>query len=264
MEDLLLIDIPDFSVEYESNMRCGYSSKKARENLRKALERASKGYCMYCYKRIVVDGNRQGHLEHAIEKDFSDKLVECVPNIGIACGTCNLSYKKEDQQHRRISEDEIRIFERGTCHADCTQPCSQYDQLKSVYLNNEAAHIILQPHGVRGKETENPLKLQYDILRSKFQASNKYKYSECERGFIEDHIRRFRLNGEQEKTRQLIAFLKDTIDNDGYYSKMEYNHYIVELFAGQLRGKTRSEILKICSFLYIKAVSKFHSDSSLS
>lgn len=258
MEDLLLIDIPDFSVEYESNVKYGYSAKKAKENLRKALEKASKGYCMYCYKRIVVDGNRQGHLEHAIEKDFSEKLVECVPDIGIACSTCNTSYKKEDQKLRQIPTDEIRMFNRGLCQEDCTSPCSQYDQLKSVYLENEAAHIILQPHGVRGKETKSPLKLQYDILQSKFQASNKYKYSQYERRFMEDHIRRFRLNGEQEKTKQLVSFLKDTIDNNGYYSKMEYNHYIVELFAGQLQGKTRKEILKICSFLYIKAVAKFH------
>ena len=85
MEDLLLIDIPDFSVEYESNMRCGYSSKKARENLRKALERASKGYCMYCYKRIVVDGNRQGHLEHAIEKDFSFKTLLSAIALSVLC-----------------------------------------------------------------------------------------------------------------------------------------------------------------------------------
>lgn len=104
------------------------------------------------------------------------------------------------------------------------------------------------------------LKLQYDVLQSRFQASNKYEYSEREIEFIEDHIKRFRLNGEREKTKQLAAFLKDTIDHQGHYTNMEYNHYIVELFVAQLKGKTREEILKICESLYIKAVMKFQAE----
>lgn len=99
-----------------------------------------------------------------------------------------------------------------------------------------------------------------DVLQSRFQASNRYMYSEQEIEFMEDHIKRFRLNGEREKTKQLVAFLKDTIDCEGRYTKMEYNHYIVELFMEKLQGKTREEILKICKLLYIKAVLKFQTE----
>ena len=257
MNSLLMIDIPDFFVEYEDNVEYGYSSEKLKRNLRKALQKASSGYCMYCYKRIVIDGNEVGHLEHAIEKDYSPKLEQCVPNIGIACSKCNLSYKKKEQQCRIISEDEIQAFEKGSCAKNCTTTCNKYMRMKSVYLKNKAAHIILQPGGVLGIETKNPLRLQYDVLQSKFQASNKFEYSEKEVAFIEDHIRRFRLNGEHEKTKQLVKFLKDTIDNEGYYTKMEYNHYIVELFVNKLKGRPREEVVKVCGYLYIKSVMKF-------
>lgn len=40
---------------------------------------------MYCYSRIRVDGKLYVNLEHAIEKKNSEKLVECISNIGIAC-----------------------------------------------------------------------------------------------------------------------------------------------------------------------------------
>lgn len=257
MNDLLMIDIPDFSVEYEAGIKYGYSSRKSKRNLKNVLQKASKGYCMYCYKRIVVDGMGSGHLEHAIEKEYSKKLEQCVPNIGIACTACNLSYKKREQQCRIISKDEIQAFEKGSCDENCTTSCSKYLRIKSVYLENKSAHIILQPGGVFGKETKNPLKLQYNILQSRFQASNKYEYSKQEIEFIENHIKRFRLNSESEKTKQLVAFLKDTIDHEGYYTNMEYNHYIVELFVNKLQGKSREEIVKICKSLYIKAIIKF-------
>lgn len=257
MENLLMIDIPDFSVEYEDGVEYGYTSEKLKENLRAVLEKASKGYCMYCYRRIVIDGIGSGHLEHAIEKEQSSKLEQCVPNIGIACSKCNLSYKRRGQKYRIIPKNEIKFFERDSCNKNCTVPCSEYQRVKSVYLNNQAAHIILQPGGVIGEESKNPLRLQYDVLQSRFQVSGRYHYSEQEIEFMEDHIKRFHLNGEREKTRQLVNFLKDTIDHEGYYTKMEYNHYIVELFVDRLQGRTREEILKVCTCLYIKAVSKF-------
>lgn len=255
-----MIDIPDFSVEYEKGVEYGYSSEKMKRNLRRVLQKASRGYCMYCYRRVVIDGNEVGHLEHAIEKEYSPKLEQCVPNIGLACNKCNLSYKKREQQCRIIPKNAIKVFERGICAKNCIIPCNKYMRMKLIYLKNQAAHIILQPGGVLGLETKNPLKLQYDVLRSKFQASARYSYSEKEIEFIEDHIQRFRLNGEREKTKQLVKFLKDTIDNEGYYTKMEYNHYIVELFANKLEGKSREEIAKICEYLYINAVIKFQLD----
>lgn len=260
MESLLVIDIPDFSVDYENDTEYGYTSEKVKSNLKLALEKAGRGYCMYCYRRIVTDGFSFGQLEHAIEKEFSDRLEQCVPNIGIACSKCNLSYKKREQKLRKISRNKIEIFEQGNCNPNCTVPCERYNKLKAIYIKNKAAHIILQPGGVIGTDTKNPLKIQYDVVKSQFQPSKKYQYSGQEQEFIEDHIKRFRLNNEREKTKQLVAFLRDTIDNEGFYTKMEYNHYIVELFVKQLKGKKREEILKICTYLYTKAIYKFQGE----
>ncbi|MCI9411895.1 MAG: hypothetical protein HFG36_07485 [Eubacterium sp.] len=72
--DNFIIDIPDFLVEYQEDVQYGYSSEKSKGNLRSVLEKASRGYCMYCYRKIVIDGIGTGHLEHAVEKDYSPKL----------------------------------------------------------------------------------------------------------------------------------------------------------------------------------------------
>lgn len=39
---------------------------------------------------------------------------------------------------------------------------------------------------------------------------------------------------------------------------MEYNHMIVELFVEKLQGKTKEEILKICSTIYEYAIMTFY------
>lgn len=49
---------------------------------------------MYCYTRIRVDNKLYANLEHAIEKNNSDKLIECVPNIGLSCSVCNQTFKR--------------------------------------------------------------------------------------------------------------------------------------------------------------------------
>lgn len=59
---------------------------------------------MYCYTRIRIDGKFYANLEHAIEKNNSKKLVECVPNIGLACSVCNQSLKKRGENNRRLSQ----------------------------------------------------------------------------------------------------------------------------------------------------------------
>lgn len=75
---------------------------------------------------------------------------------------------------------------------------------------------------------------------------------------IKTHIARFKLNDRQQKTEQLIKFLRDIINNEGRYTSIEYNNMIVELFVKRLEGKTVEEILKICSTIYEYAVVKFY------
>lgn len=116
-------------------------------------------------------------------------------------------------------------------------------RLRKKYLKNENAHIILQPSGITGEDSNQELLMQYDVLETEF---------------ILDHINRFHLNSEEDKTRQLIRFIEDTIERDGHYTKVEYNNLIVELFVEQvLSDKNREEILKICRLIYSYSFSKF-------
>lgn len=257
-KNLLLIDIPKFEIEYGEE-ELSYTKKKGKENLNKVLYEASRQYCMYCYSRIQIDNRRFGHLEHAIERMISpEKLTNCIPNIGLSCGYCNDKYKKRHEKSRKPDNEVLAQFEKAECKDNCKAVCREYQDLKKNYLSKDGAQIILQPLGVVGEETGLELLLQYDILEGKFIPSQNKPYSEKEKSFIWDHINRFHLNEKQERTRQLIRFVEDTIEHNGEYSKLEYNNLIVELFVKQvLQGKKREEILKICRLIYSYSFVKF-------
>ena len=258
-EEILMLQIPKFQVKYSDEKKYAWSDKTGRENLKEVLTEASKGYCMYCYRRIVLDGQNFGHLEHSIEKDNSkEKLTDCVPNISIACSICNTSYKKRGEKKRKINLDLVLKFEEKACIQNCTTPCEEYKNLKKEYIKNKAAQIILQPFGIKGFDTGEEMELEYDVLDAEFKPSTFHSYSDAEKEFIKNHIIRFGLNEKQQKTKQLIHFLEDTINNDGRYTTMEYNHMIVELFVEKLQGKTKEEIFKICSTIYEYAIMKFY------
>lgn len=105
--------------------------------------------------------------------------------------------------------------------------------------------------GVRGIDSGEPLALQYDILNMKFQAaSNFHAYSVGEIKFIDLHIKRFRLNDPQYRTRKLFEFIKGIIDNDGKMPQYEFNNLIVEQFYEAMKGKSETEILKVCKSIY--------------
>lgn len=256
--ELLVLQIPKFTVEFVKDKAYGYSSEEKKKSLKETLVKASNGYCMYCYRRIVLDRQNNGHLEHGIEKENSSKLFDCVPNISIVCGSCNMSRKKKGEKKRKLEKKVIEEFEKSKCIDGCVKPCNSYEKLKELYIENEESKIILQPLGVRGKETGESLELEYDVLDTEFKPSSKYQYSDNEKEFINKHIVRFKLNDREQKTEQLIKFLRDTINNNGIYTTVEYNNMIVELFVKQLEGRSREEILKICSTIYEYEVVKFN------
>lgn len=256
----LKIEIPFFKVSFNKEVHYSATTGKGKEALKELLHGEAQGYCMYCYTRIMIDGKYTGHLEHAIEKNMSkDYLTECLPNIGVACSICNGKYKRYQEKKRMVSKDEIKKFEsRISCEDGCREPCEAYLDLKKAYLRNESSHIILQPLGVIGEESGEQMALQYDVLETEFEPSNKYAYTIKEKDFIMDHIDRFHLNDKRSKTRQLISFLEDTIEMEGKYSKREYNNMVVKLFVEQiLNGKNQKEILKICSAIYAYSMLKF-------
>lgn len=257
MEDYLNLEIPVFKPHYRKWKRYGYEVAKEKANTREVLLEAGRGYCMYCYTRIVIDGRFQGHLEHAIEKNNSKRLTECIPNIGVACSQCNISFKKCGEKKRKLEAKKIIQFHnRVKCtehnRKQCTVPCAALRKLQKEYCENADAHFILQPMGVKGAQSNEPLMIQYDVLMAEFQpANNTHTYSVDEVKFIKDHIKRFRLNDPQFRTKQLQDFVKNVVDNYGNIPQYEFNNLIVELFAEKLKEKTACEAYKICSKIYL-------------
>lgn len=87
-------------------------------------------------------------------------------------------------------------------------------------------------------------------------AKKSHTYSDRELRFIEAHIKRFRLNDPQFRSRQLFDFVKNVIDNNGNIPKYEYNNLTVKLFRENLADKSSEEILKICKNIFIITFAK--------
>lgn len=201
----------------------------------------------------------QRQLEHAIEKSNSDKLVECVPNIGLACSDCNSSFKRrgEAQRNKNMRGEVLKQFEeKSRCSVkrrkQCTVPCKALRKLQESYNKLPGGEIILQPMGAKGEQSGEPLALQYNVLKMEFQPNtNQYTYSKEELSFIQKHIQRFHLNDPQYRTHQLADFLKIIIDGGGMIPQYEYNNLVVKLFADKIREKTKEERVDICSRIYV-------------
>jgi len=256
MDDIFLIEIPIFKPKYKRWKKYGYKNSTEKENLKNVLEECSNGYCMYCYTRIRVDGKFYANLEHAIEKNNSKKLVECIPNIGLACSVCNQSLKKYGEQNRKLSQEIVSDYERDSLcsvkkRKQCTLPCKALRTLQRQYGNLPGGEIILQPNGIKGSDTNEILNLQFDILKMEFQpANNFHKYSEKEQEFINTHICRFKLNDPRYKREGLYDFIRNIVDNEGNIPTYQYNNILVEKFCDKLKDRTKEEIYKICKTIF--------------
>lgn len=105
--------------------------------------------------------------------------------------------------------------------------------------------------------TNEKLILQYNVMNMEFEpAKDSHTYSDSELRFIEAHIKRFRLNDPQFRSRQLFEFVKNVIDNNGNIPKYEYNNLTVKLFRENLKDKSSEEILKICKNIFIITFAK--------
>lgn len=218
---------------------------------------------MYCYTRILVDRKMFGNLEHAIEKNNSDKLIECIPNIGLACPTCNQSFKRRNEKNRKLPEAELAEFERKSkCTLEkrkqCTVPCWALKKIQQYYCQLPDAQIILQPMGVIGWDSKEPLVLQFDVLSMCFQpALASHKYSSEEIIYIEEHIKRFHLNDPDYRTESVFKFVEQVINHHRKLQKYECNNWLVEKFAEMLSKYTEKEALKLCEIIYCSTFSKF-------
>ncbi len=245
--------MPDFSPAYSKNVQYGYSGKRG-VALKQLLLDTSNFHCMYCYASIKGDRTDLGEIEHAIEKTLSDYLSECVPNMAIACSNCNQSLKRAGEKQRKnkikpyVNKYEKNLICKG---AECKGFCEAYAELRKQYC--KLNKLNLQPFGTVGLNSGEKYMLQYDIMKAEFIPSKKHNYDDNDLEILEHHIRQFRLNDADYKTRALIEFIKDTIEADGKYSshKNKYSNYIVDLFVEKIREYSTGEVLKICERIYI-------------
>lgn len=108
-EDFFLIDIPVFKPVYVMNEKYGWTKHK--ENLLLLLKDTTDGYCMYCYDSVWINRQIRGQIEHGIERVNSKQyLSDCVPNLGLACDNCNLSYKRRGEKIRKLPAKSIKEF----------------------------------------------------------------------------------------------------------------------------------------------------------
>lgn len=257
MEDFLTLEIPAFEPKYKKTIRYGYANAVEKCNLKTVLEESTGGFCMYCFSRVRVDQKLYANLEHAIEKGNSDQLIECIPNIGLSCAVCNQTFKRIGERKRKLPGEIIDQYEKESkCSVDnrkrCTSACKALRELQKSYSCLPGAEIILQPMGIQGKDSQEELALQYNVLKMMFEPSkDRHTYSDRELGFIDAHINRFRLNDSQYRTRQLFNFVQNVIDSNGKLPTYEYNNFIVKLFHEKLSGKSREEIVKICESIFL-------------
>ena len=262
MVDLLLLEMPVFRPHYKRWKKYGYTNLIEKNNLKDILEESTDGYCMYCYTRIRVDGKLYANLEHAIEKNNSDKLIECIPNIGLSCPVCNQTFKRIGEKKRKLPKKDIAQYEESSkcsakCRKQCTVSCKALRKLQKKYSSLTDAEILLQPMGIQGMDSNEVLILQYNVMNMQFEPAQKsHTYSDRELRFIEAHIKRFRLNDPQFRSRQLFEFVKNVIDNNGNIPKYEYNNLTVKLFRENLKDKSSEEILKICKNIFIITFAK--------
>lgn len=217
---------------------------------------------MYCFSRIRVDGKLYANLEHAIEKNNSDKLIECIPNIGLSCPVCNQTLKRIGERRRKLPQDDIAQYENTSrCSVErrkqCTVACKALRKLQKGYSGLPGAEILLQPMGIRGNDSGEIMVLQYNVLNMEFEpAKNTFTYSHNELQFINTHIKRFRLNDPKHRSRQLFDFVRHVIDNNGRIPVYEYNNLTVKLFQEKLTGLSQKEVLKLCKSIFVIAFPK--------
>lgn len=71
-----------------------------------------------------------------------------------------------------------------------------------------------------------------------------------------NHILRFHLNDPKFRTRQLVDYIRNMIDNGGNVQQYEYNNMIVQLFVDKIKDKTVEEKVDICSKIYVMLITR--------
>lgn len=183
------IDYPRRNIKYYS----AYGKPK----LGKKLYDSCKGYCMYCGKTVNIEGDRNFHLEHSVDKaghmyqklDPNGVLEHCKFNLAIACAKCNTVCKKMVEKINLAAYAPI-----PKCLSKCDDMCEMYSKIREEYITKNA--IILQPKGI---EEPVPHMISYDLLKHIYIPMGAAGREDVI-FTIQNHIDRFKLNGERFST----------------------------------------------------------------
>lgn len=264
MEEIFILELPNYKVEFETNKDYKYGSDRGEENLKEVLIKSSREYCMYCYTRIIVDGKNYGQLEHTIEQSIAPVLSKCHHNISIACPTCNLSLKKKEQKKRKIEiRDDLK------CDFSCgNMPCEIYYEVANAYVLNlinkdDIKKFILKPRGIIQNDAfskEVYYKVAYDLLNFKFIPYEDERYLPESKKYIEEHIEKFYLNDEKYRTREIVKVIEDILNLEKIPNKTRYNNLVAEIFIEKLEKiyveYGMEKVKKICKTLEKQRVMK--------
>ncbi|MCI8888012.1 MAG: hypothetical protein HFG70_07995 [Hungatella sp.] len=181
-----------FDIFYPKENKAYYTNDNSKL-LRKILSSASDSYCMYCGTSLRTDGKINFHLEHSVDKEGNynqvgknSMLKNCKFNFSASCARCNLVYKKRIE---KIDFSNYKLLEK--CPRECEEICGTYQKMREDYCNINS--IILQPIGY--KKNDISCRICYNLLRHIYEADVDSK-DEKTIFFVEHHIMRFRLNGE--------------------------------------------------------------------
>lgn len=133
MDNILTLEIPRFHPKYKRREKYGYKNTKEKDNLKAVLEESSRGYCMYCYSRMRVDGKLYANLEHAIEKKNSERKQCTVPCLAL---------KKLQKQYNTLDEGKIILQPMGVIGADSKEYLNiQYDVMNMEFQPADSFHM---------------------------------------------------------------------------------------------------------------------------
>lgn len=193
-----------------------YSSGGPKNRLTNLLVSKCKGYCMYCGKKVVIESDYRFQIEHAVDKDgnryqeldSSSALMHCKYNLAISCSECNQVCKK--------SVDKLNLMKYGVipaCNNTCEDLCDNYRSMREDYERKNA--IILQPIGSSKLEKDAIVYSLFDHLYEPNDSITDYDAI----FLVQNHIDRFRLNGERFSTTvidicvRVVQYIESGVDD---------------------------------------------------
>ncbi|WP_024292373.1 hypothetical protein [Lacrimispora indolis] len=253
-----------FHVRYPKKNKLYYNSNNIGE-IKKILWISSKGFCMYCGRKIDIDNQIYSDIEHSVEKKGQYEqngkesiLTHCKFNMSLSCSKCNQKYKTRMLESIELDEKDYDI---KTCLSkQCSRPCKKYIRLKTMHCHYN--NIILQPGGVKYENIQ--CQIVYNLVKHTYEPMYWGKNKQCD-DYIWNHISRFHLNREMKsesiiKVCEFIINLYENFNQEFSINQFKvimdeyiYENYLAILFVDYIVRNFRHalQIYEFCKFIII-------------